>query len=139
MKRALLSLLLLLFGSNLFSQNNWDLVWKMDQMPFQPLQEPSEMAIVKAGLDTDRDGWGEFLCAYTDLGNNHLLMYEANADNSYDTVWYFQYPVPANSFAGIAVGDIDNNGKVDIVTTMPSVFNLADPSPPRLWVLSGME
>jgi hypothetical protein len=137
MKRAFLSLLLLFFGSNLFSQNNWDMVWKMDQMPFQAPQESSEMAIVKAGLDTDRDGWGEFLCAYTDMPpatGNYLLMYEANADNSYDTVWYFKYPLSAASFAGIAVGDIDNNGKVDIVTTMPTSFTLANPSPPRLWV-----
>ena len=134
MKRVLLFGLFLFLGSNLFSQNNWDLVWKMDQMPFQPPQEPSEMAIVKAGFDTDQDGWGEFLCAYTDKSENYLLMYEANANNSYDTVWYFKYPVPANSFAGVAVGDIDNNGIVDIVTTMPSVFSIANPNPPRLWV-----
>jgi len=133
MKRLLLSVLLLFFYSNIFSQNNWDLVWKMDQMPFQPPQEPSEMAIVKAGFDTDKDGWGEFLCAYTDKGENYLLMYEANADNSYDTVWYFKYPLPAATFAGIAVGDIDNNHKVDIVTTMPT-YSDANSSPPRLWV-----
>ena len=134
MKRLLLSVLLLFFYSNIFSQNNWDLVWKMDQMPFQPPQEPSEMAIVKAGFDTDKDGWGEFLCAYTDKSENYLLMYEANGDNSYDTVWYFKYPLSANSFAGVAVGDIDNNHIVDIVTTMPTVFSVGNPSPPRLWV-----
>jgi hypothetical protein len=137
MKRLLLSVLLLFLCSNLFSQNNWNLVWKMDQMPFQAPQEGSEMAIVKAGLDTDQDGWGEFLCAYTDMPpatGNYLLMYEANADNSYDTVWYFKYPLPAASFAGIAVGDIDNNQRVDIVTTMPTSFTLTNPSPPRLWV-----
>lgn len=134
MTRNLLSLLLILVCTNTFSQNNWNLVWKMEQMPFQLPQESSEMAIVKAGFDTDQDGWGEFLCAYTDLGTNYLLMYEANGDNSYDTVWYFKYPFAANSFAGIAVGDIDNNQKVDIVTSMPTVFSLANPSPPRLWV-----
>lgn len=136
MRTTILSLFLLL-SSNLVSQNKWDLVWKMDQMPFQAPQESSEMAIVKAGLDTDQDGWGEFLCAYTDMPpatGNYLLMYEANADNSYDTVWYFKYPLSANTFAGIAVGDIDNNHKVEIVTTMPTVFSVANPSPPRLWV-----
>ena len=132
--RRFIFVLFFLFASNLLSQSQWSLVWKMDQMPFQAPQESSEMAIVKAGFDTDQDGWGEFLCAYTDLGENYLLMYEANENNSYDTVWYFRYPVPANTFAGIAVGDIDNNGKVDIVTTMPSVFSIADPNPPRLWV-----
>jgi len=113
------------------------MVWKMDQMPFQAPQVESQMAIVKAGFDTDQDGWGEFLCAYTDMPastGNYLLMYEANADNSYDTVWYFKYPFTGATFAGIAVGDIDNNHKVDIVTTMPTTFTLANPSPPRLWV-----
>jgi hypothetical protein len=65
---------------------------------------------------------------------NYLIMYEANADNSYDTVWYFKYPLSADSFAGIAIGDIDNNHKVDIVTTMPTSWSVANPNPPRLWV-----
>lgn len=134
MKIALISILSLTLTISFFPQNQWNLVWKMNQMPFQPPQTASEMAIVKAGFDTDQDGWGEFLCAYTDLGENYLLMYEANANNSYDTVWYFRYPLSANSFAGIAVGDIDNNNKVDIITTMPTVVNAANPSPPRLWV-----
>ncbi|NUN10777.1 MAG: T9SS type A sorting domain-containing protein [Ignavibacteriaceae bacterium] len=132
MVRSLLFFLLL--SANLLAQTNWNLVWKMDQMPFQAPQTGSEMAIVKAGFDTDQDGWGEFLCAYTDLGDNYILMYEARADNTYDTVWYFKYPLPANSFAGIAVGDIDNNGKVDIVTTMPTQVNTSNPNPARLWV-----
>ena len=134
MKIALISILSLTLTISFFPQNQWNLVWKMNQMPFQPPQTGSEMAIVKTGFDTDQDGWGEFLCAYTDLGENYLLMYEANANNSYDTVWYFRYPLSANSFAGIAVGDIDNNNKVDIITTMPTVVNAANPSPPRLWV-----
>ena len=67
MPRVLLPVLLIFISSNLFSQNQWDLVWKMDQMPFQVPQQGSEMAIVKAGFDTDQDGWGEFLCAYTDM------------------------------------------------------------------------
>lgn len=132
MVRGLLFLLLL--STNLMGQTNWNVVWKMTQMPFQAPQTPSEMAIVKAGFDTDQDGWGEFLCAYTDLGENYILMYEAKSDNTYDTVWYYKYPLPANSFAGIAVGDIDNNGKVDIITTMPTQVNSSNPNPPRLWV-----
>lgn len=132
MKKLLLSSLIFIVSSNLFSQQNWNLVWSLNQKPFQDPQVASEMAIVKAGFDTDQDGWGEFLCAYTDLFENYLLMYEATADNTYELVWYFKYPVVANTFAGIAVGDIDNNGIVDIVTTMPS-RTTPDPNPPRLW------
>ena len=132
MKKMFYLIFSLLLISNLYSQNNWNFAWKLDQLPNQNPQVSSEMAIVKAGFDTDQDGWGEFLCAYTDMAENYILMYEANADNSYDLVWSWKYPVDANSFAGIAVGDIDNNGVVDIVTTMPTIA--ADPSPPRLWV-----
>lgn len=133
MKRAIL--LFVFVSSIIFSQNNWNLIWKMEQKPFLEPQTGSEMAIVKAGFDTDEDGWGEFLCAWTDKDpDNYLLMYEATGDNTYELVWYFNYPASANTFAGIAVGDIDNNGVVDIVTTMPSVANVDRPNPPRLWV-----
>ncbi len=132
MKKMFYIVFSLLFISNLYSQNKWNFVWKLDQMPNQNPEVSSEMAIVKAGFDTDEDGWGEFICAYTDLAENYIMMYEANADNSYDLVWSWKYPLEANSFAGIAVGDIDNNGVVDIITTMPTIG--ADPSPPRLWV-----
>ncbi len=132
MKKIFYFIFSLLLVSNLYSQNKWDFAWKLDKLPNQEPQVSSEMALVKSGFDTDQDGWGEFICAYTDLAENYILMYEANADNSYDLVWSWKYPVTANSFAGIAVGDVDNNGIVDIVTTMPSLA--ADPSPPRLWV-----
>ena len=132
MKKIFYFIFSLLLVSNLYSQNKWDFAWKLDKLPNQEPQVSSEMALVKSGFDTDQDGWGEFICAYTDLAENYILMYEANADNSYDLVWSWKYPVTANSFAGIAVGDVDNNGIVDIVTTMPTLA--ADPSPPRLWV-----
>ena len=105
------------------AQDTWSVVWRLTQLPNLPAQTGSELAIVKAGFDTDQDGWGEFLCAWTDLSDNYILMYEASADNTYDLVWSWKYPYDAsraNTFAGIAVGDIDNNSKVDIVTTMPA-------------------
>ncbi len=133
MKKFLPFLLLLILSSNTFPQNEWNLIWSLHEKPFQEPMIGSEMAIVKAGFDTDQDGKGEFLCAYTDMGDNYLLMYEATGDNTFELVWYWKYPVPANTFAGIVVGDIDNNGKIDIVTTMPSQVTI-DPNPPRLWV-----
>lgn len=118
----------------MLAQNTFHKVWSLPQLPFQPAQASSEMALIKAGFDTDKDLKGEFLCAYTDLDSNYLMMYEANGDNTYDLVWYFKYPVNANSFAGVAVGDLDNNGKDEIITTMPSVANPETPNPPRCWV-----
>jgi hypothetical protein len=133
MKKFLLFIFSVLLISNLLAQDEWPVVWSMEQMPFQAPQAGSEMGIVKAGFDTDEDGWGEFICAYTDLDSNFIMMYEASANDMYDLVWTWKYPVPANTFAGIAVGDMDNNGTVEIITTMPSVAG-DDLNPPRLWV-----
>jgi len=121
----------------LFAQeNNWNLIWRMTEKPFQLPEAGSEMAIVKAGFDTDEDGWGEFLCAYTDMAENYILMYEAVENDSFALVWYWQYPYVSNTFAGITVGDLDNNGVVEIITSMPVDVapGVDDPSPPRLWV-----
>ncbi len=133
MSKTFLLLFLAVSLTIIAQPNNWDVIWKMEQKPFMDPQVGSELAIVKAGFDTDQDGMGEFLCAWTDLPNNYLLMYEATGDNQFELVWYFEYPVSANTFAGIAVGDADNNGLVDIVTTMPSIANAENPNPQRLW------
>ncbi|MCA9732358.1 MAG: T9SS type A sorting domain-containing protein [Deferribacteres bacterium] len=134
MKKILLTAVVFVFTSSIYAQNPWNFSWKMDQQPFTPPAAGSEMGIVKAGFDTDEDGWGEFVCAYTDKDSNYVLMYEATADNSFELVWYWRYPVPANTFAGIVVGDMDNNGVVEIITTMPSVVSSENPNPSRLWV-----
>jgi hypothetical protein len=126
--------LLFFFSAALFAQNNWNTTWSLNQLPFRSFGLGSEMAIVKAGFDTDEDGWGEFICAYTDnADSNYILMYEATGDDTYELVWYWNYPLLANTFAGIAVGDMDNNGVVEIITTMPSLIG-TDPNPMRLWV-----
>jgi len=122
--------LLLLFGVN--AQNTWDATFGIPLIPFAP--ETGYLNIVKSGFDTDNDGWGEFICAFSDApaDSNFILMYEASADNTYDLVWYWKYPVSANSFPGITVGDLDGNGVVEIITTMPSIDG--GTNPPRLWV-----
>jgi hypothetical protein len=117
-----------------YAQDPWNVVWRMTAPPYLTLEQITEMGMVKAGFDTDKDGWGEFICAWTDLDTNAIMMYEATGNNTYALVWSYVFPVEANSFAGFAVGDINNNGVVEIITTMPSVVG-TDPNPPRLWVL----
>ena len=131
MKKVIL-LFFLACAFNLLAQNNWDVIWKMEQKPFLDPQVGSEMAIVKAGFDTDEDGYGEFICAWTDLPENYVVMYEATGDNQFELVWWFKIPISINTFIGIAVGDIDNSGLTEIVITAPAVVG-ADPNPPRLW------
>ena len=132
MKRLLLIVFVVVCVTSLSQAQSWDLVWKLTQLPFQEPEATSEVAIVKAGFDTDEDGWGEFLCAWTSRDTNAIVMYEATADNTYELVWYYKFPLPANDFTGIAVGDLDNNGTVDIITSMPSVVG-TDPNPLRVW------
>ncbi|HEX9614408.1 MAG TPA: FG-GAP-like repeat-containing protein [Bacteroidota bacterium] len=128
---AIVALFIVVLAGSLAAQT-WDVTWKMTTPPYLTLADITEMGIVKAGFDTDEDGWGEFLCAWTDLDTNAIMMFEATGDNTYQLVWSWVYPVPANTFAGIAVGDLNSNGVVDIVTTMPSQTG-TDPNPPRIW------
>jgi len=129
MNKFLLVIFALFLISGAYAQS-WDVSWNLGDLPYQP--GANDVSIVKAGFDTDEDGWGEFICAYSDLDSNYILMYEASADDVYDLVWSWQYPVAANTFPGIVVGDLDGNGVVEIITTMPSVAD--GTNPPRLWV-----
>ncbi|MBK8944612.1 MAG: T9SS type A sorting domain-containing protein [Ignavibacteriae bacterium] len=132
MKSIFTIIFIVVFSVSSFSQQ-WNKVWTMQQMPFQPEDITSEMTKVLAGLDTDEDGFGEFLCGNSDLEKNHILMYEATGDNSYELVWSYEYPVAGTGWFGVAVGDIDNNGKVDIVLGWPSDVNAGDVNPPRIF------
>ena len=134
MKKALLLISIFLFTSTLFSQTVWNEVWNLQQVPFQAENSSSEYAKVIAGFDTDEDGWGEFITGYTDLDSNYVFMYEATGDNTYEMVWHFKFPFSANSYYGVAVGDIDNNDKVDIVIGIPVVVTAENPNPPRVFV-----
>lgn len=133
MKKELLYLFLVIFFNYSYAQNNYQLIWKLNQLPYLPPQAASEVAIVKGGFDTDKDGKKEFLIAWTDHEFNAIVMFENNGNNVYDTVWSWVYPVPTNTFAGIVISDLDGNGKEEIVTTLPA-RTAPNPNPPRIWV-----
>ncbi|MCK5457473.1 MAG: VCBS repeat-containing protein, partial [Melioribacteraceae bacterium] len=133
MKKLILLISFLLITTSLFSQTVWNKVWTMEQVPFQLEDWGSEMSIVKAGFDTDEDGWGEFITGYTDLDSNYVFMYEATGDNTYEMVWYFKFPLSGNSYFGVAVGDADNNGIVDIAIGYPVVVTAENPNPARVF------
>ncbi len=135
MKRYGILFALMILAVSLCAAQQWSPVWKMTTSPYLTLQDITEMGTVKAGFDTDQDGWGELICTWTDLDTNAILMYEADGDNSYKLVWSWVFPFNsalANTYAGIAVGDVNTNGVVDIVTTLPSVVG-DDPNPLRVW------
>ncbi len=127
----LIALTVIVIGAG--SAQQWNRVWKLTTPAYLTLADITEMGMVKAGFDTDQDGWGEIICTWTDSDTNAIMMYEANGNDSYALVWSWVYPIPANTYAGIAVGDLNNNGVVEIVTTLPSVVG-TDPNPLRVWV-----
>jgi len=133
MKNKLLFIAILLISSNIFAQTVWNEVWNLQQVPFQVENSGSEYAKVIAGFDTDEDGFGEFITGYTDLATNYVFMYEATGDNTYEMVWYFEFPLSGNSYYGAAVGDADNDGVVDIAIGYPAVVTAENPNPPRVF------
>jgi hypothetical protein len=138
MKRVILLFALIVVIVSVGLSQSWTPVWKMTDVPYLTRQDITDMGMVKAGFDTDGDGWGEFLCTWTDLDTNAIMMYEATGDNTYELVWSWVYPVNGWSYGGIGVGDANNNGKVDIVTTRGSYTSVTgppgtDPNPDRIW------
>jgi hypothetical protein len=136
MKKLLLIIFFLFTTSSIFSQNVWNEVWSLQQVPFQSENSSSEYAKVIAGFDTDQDGWGEFITGYTDLDSNYVFMYEATGDNTYEMVWYFKFPFreSGDGWFGATVGDVDNNDKVDIAIGFPSAPTDDNVNPPRIFI-----
>lgn len=127
--------LFVLIACSIFAQSNtWQVSWSLGQLPFQDPQVGSEIAIVKAGFDTDKDGKGEFICGYTDYDSNYVMLYEANGDNNYQLVWHWKIPIAINSFTAITIGDLDGNGKDEIIVGLPAVTDAERPNPDRLYV-----
>lgn len=85
---------------------------------------------VYANYDLDGDGKNEFLVvvdpattgAAGDTSMPTILRFEANGDNKYDLVWHAQIPVQntlLGSWPCVAVGDLDKDGKKEIIFGLP--------------------
>ena len=62
MRRCALFTALMLFVTGFGLAQSWSRVWKLTTVPYLTLQDITEMGMVKAGFDTDQDGWGEIIC-----------------------------------------------------------------------------
>ncbi len=71
-----------------------------------------------AGSDVDQDGKPEVMCTEY---NGKFHVYEVVADNTLEWVWSYKYPgAPANGShpRDLRVGDIDGNGRQEIIAFM---------------------
>ncbi len=84
---------------------------------------------LKVGMDIDQDGWGEML-VYERLNESSTLykisLFEADADNSYTEVWFYQFASAdiGGGERGLMVTDLDNDGFQEITAVMQTVANV---------------
>ncbi len=73
---------------------------------------------IYAGSDVDKDGKPEVMCTEYE-GKIHV--YEVVADNTLEWVWSYNYPTAPSSGSSprdIKVGDVDGNGREEIIVCM---------------------
>ena len=81
---------------------------------------------LKVGFDIDEDGWGEML-VYERLNESatvyKISLFEADADNSYTEVWFYQFASAdiACGERGLMVTDWDNDGFSEITAVMCTI------------------
>ncbi|MEE9168087.1 MAG: FG-GAP-like repeat-containing protein [Candidatus Neomarinimicrobiota bacterium] len=84
---------------------------------------------LKVGMDIDEDGWGEML-VYERLNESATLykvsLFEADADNSYSEVWFYQFASAdiGGGERGLMVTDLDNDGFSEITAIIQTVENV---------------
>ncbi len=89
---------------------------------------------VEAGLDLDRDGKREILFTLDetlapggpDPGHVDVYLYENDGDDNYTYVWGFNSPDNGNSMPGLATGDIDEDGLLEIYFGIPPAVGSND-------------
>ncbi|MCH8303919.1 MAG: T9SS type A sorting domain-containing protein [Candidatus Marinimicrobia bacterium] len=77
---------------------------------------------LRAEVDIDKDGKGEFLAYEQDAAQHIIYLFEATSDNTWEVVWTYQFGVDNDGTTGlfgnergIMVMDIDGDGKEEIV------------------------
>ncbi|TFB09772.1 choice-of-anchor D domain-containing protein, partial [Candidatus Marinimicrobia bacterium MT.SAG.3] len=79
---------------------------------------------LRAELDIDQDGKGEFLTYEQDGGQKIVYLFEASGDNNYEIIWQHQFSDGVTGLVGgergIMVTDIDNDGRQEIVVIVDS-------------------
>ena len=84
---------------------------------------------LKVGFDIDEDGLGEML-VYERLNESSTVykvnLFEANADNSYTEVWFYQFASAdiACGERGLMVTDWDNDGFSEITAIMQTIVGV---------------
>jgi len=79
---------------------------------------------LRADVDIDKDGKGEFLAYMQDGGEKIVFLFEASADNTWEIVWKYQFSDGTLGLVGgergIMVTDIDGDNRDEIVVIVDS-------------------
>ena len=88
-----------------------------------PATSPKEIWELESGFDIDQDGKGEILI-YARYPSNKLFLYEATGiDNEFQVIWTWDSPAITNE-RGVAVGDINLDGRDEIVLVIAVEFQM---------------
>ncbi len=138
---SLICLLLLFFSIPGFAQDPGDNVFHFVK-GFKELapNDNGDMTNIKYLGDTDQDKKGEFGYLTTNGDSCHFVLWEATGDDEYAIV--YTYPIiPVwnglfRDWTAITVGDLNGNGKVEILVGLPvdMTGTITTPNPPRLLV-----
>ncbi len=74
-------------------------------------------SMVRSELDLDNDGKKEFLAVSAWSGQyfNTVYLYEASANNRYDSIWSYSFYPYSNDFSAVTVADLDGDGRKEIL------------------------
>ncbi|MBU0472820.1 MAG: VCBS repeat-containing protein [Bacteroidetes bacterium] len=133
--KSSLILLILLLSTSLFAQDSFVRSAIIDP----PSTYPSGFGATVSGVDLDGDGKLEIYSVdgMTDFMTGdeipQIIKYERNG-TAWDSVWAASFPNERqNSWAALTIGDLDNDGKQEIIWGFTNSFSV-NTTPPRIVV-----
>ncbi len=133
--RSTMILLILLISTSLFAQDSFVRSTVIDP----PSTYPSGFGATVSGVDLDGDGKLEIYSVdgMTDFMTGdeipQIIKYERNG-TAWDSVWAASFPNERqNSWAALTIGDLDNDGKSEVIWGFTNNFAV-NTTPPRIVV-----
>jgi hypothetical protein len=114
----IISIITIFSSEYTFSQQRFNSVWHTTPWDSGGIAPNSVVwSLHNEQLDLDNDGKKEFLCvsSWSDTFYNAVYLYENNGNNSFQIVWWYRFYGYSNDYSNVAVSDLDNDGKKEIL------------------------